>query len=192
MFAALYSVHENIEDDKNISVCLPYAESLKSLPLYLQQLLMESNGKNTTPDGERLEEYSGQFFFGDRGTCAQHSFCQLLHQGTFPFSLEFIGFKDRFELLQSLFSQSYSLFFGDRAKGFDGGRSSTVLMFDEYNPFSFGQLISFYENKTMFQGFLYNVNSFDQPGVELGKKVLKTITSPKESPIQRLFEATIK
>ncbi len=189
MLAALYSVYENLKQKKNISVCLPYAEGAKLLPLYLQQLVMESNGKNHDHDGKYTREYTGQFFFGDRGTCAQHSFCQLLHQGNYPFSLEFICFRDKHELFMSAVSQSLALFCGDKEKGFDGGRSSTMLLFDKYSPKSIGQIISFYENKTMFQGFMYGINSFDQPGVELGKKLLKAISAGSDADLKEVAES---
>ena len=189
MLAALYSVYENLKQSKNISVCLPYAEGAKLLPLYLQQLVMESNGKNHDHDGKYTKAHTGQFFFGDRGTCAQHSFCQLLHQGNYPFSLEFICFRDKHELFMSAVSQCLALYCGDKDKGFDGDRSSTMLLFEKYSPKSLGQIISFYENKTMFQGFMYGINSFDQPGVELGKKLLKAISAGSDADLKEVADS---
>lgn len=153
---------------------LPYSAALEGLVPHVQQLMMESNGK--TPE-------TGEVVFGDTGTNGQHSFYQLLHQGrTVP--CDFIGFSKGLtlyehshrELMRNFMAQPDALAIGDPDNGFPGDRPSTVLLFDELTPYSLGQLLAIYEHQTAVQGFVWNINSFDQPGVQLGKDMAKKVT----------------
>jgi glucose-6-phosphate isomerase len=175
---------------------LPYAQYLKRFPAYLQQLTMESNGKSVTLEGKRLDHETAPVWWGEPGTNGQHSFYQLIHQGTRLIPCDFIGFcqplnllKDQHDLLMAnLFAQSEALAFGKtsdqvRAEGtpewlvphrcFDGNRPSNTILAERLTPFTLGALIALYEHITFVQGAIWNIDSFDQWGVELGKQLAK-------------------
>ncbi|HTI97152.1 MAG TPA: glucose-6-phosphate isomerase [Rudaea sp.] len=177
---------------------LPYDQYLKRFPAYLQQLAMESNGKQVTVDGERVEYATSPVYWGEPGTNGQHSFYQLLHQGTRRATCDFIGFRDSLNpfgdqhelLLANLVAQAEALAFGKtveevRAEGtperlvahrvFDGNRSSNVLLAEHLTPATLGALVALYEHSVFVQGCVWNIDSFDQWGVELGKQLATRI-----------------
>src|SRR5215207_1715634 len=180
---------------------LPYSQYLARFPAYLQQLTMESNGKHVTMDGARVTYETGPVFWGEPGTNGQHSFYQLIHQGTRLIPCDFIGFNEALEplgdhhdlLLANLFAQTEALAFGKTAdevikegvpdalvphKEFDGNRPTTTILADRLTPRVLGALIALYEHAVFTQGVIWNVDSFDQWGVELGK-VLASRISPE-------------
>ena len=171
---------------------LPYDQYLKRFPAYLQQLTMESNGKSVTLDGMPVDYATGPVYFGEPGTNGQHSFYQLLHQGTDFIPCDFIGFgrslnplgRHQDLLLANLFAQSAALAFGKTreevlAEGvaealaahrtFPGNRVSTTILAESLTPATLGRLVALYEHSVFVQGVLWRINSFDQWGVELGK-----------------------
>jgi len=177
---------------------LPYANYLKRFPAYLQQLTMESNGKSVTLAGERVEHDTSAVWWGEPGTNGQHSFYQLIHQGTRLIPCDFVGFceplstlRDQHDLLMAnLFAQSEALAFGKtaeqvRAEGtpdwlvphrvFEGNRPSNTLLAQKLTPHSLGALIALYEHITFVQGAIWDIDSFDQWGVELGKQLAQNI-----------------
>lgn len=177
---------------------LPYDQYLKRFPAYLQQLTMESNGKSITLDGARVDYQTGAIYWGEPGTNGQHSFYQLLHQGTKLVPCDFIGFCQSLNpigehhdlLISNLFAQSEALAFGKtaeevRAEGtpewlvphrvFEGNRPSTTILADRLTPEILGKLVALYEHCVFTQGVIWNINSFDQWGVELGKVLAKRI-----------------
>jgi glucose-6-phosphate isomerase len=169
---------------------LPYAEELARFPAYLQQLDMESNGKSVRLDGTPVVGDTGPIVWGEPGTNGQHAFYQLLHQGTRIVPADFIGFARAHHRLQehhdllmaNLFAQSEALAFGrDAAAGepyrqFDGNRPNTVIVAEQLTPSVLGQLIALYEHVVHVQGTIWDVNSYDQWGVELGKELANRIT----------------
>ncbi len=168
---------------------LPYSQALSRFPAHLQQLMMESNGKSVSVNGDRLDYATCPVIFGEPGTNGQHSFYQQLHQGTDIVSLKFIGFKKSQQLLDAqyegsscqrklnanLAAQITAFAQGQNDenpnKFFAGGRPSDLIAGERLTPPSLGSLLAHYENRTMFQGFIWNINSFDQEGVQLGKKL---------------------
>jgi len=175
---------------------IPYAEKLKYLPDFLQQLMMESNGKYIDKNGEKINYQTGHIIWGNTGTNAQHSFFQLLHQGTKIVPVHFIAEKrndntnfpeQHLMLLSNMIAQSEALMKGEKAenpfKNFEGDRPSTTILFNQITPSSLGSLIAYYEHVTFVEGYLWNINSFDQFGVELGKKmankILQTLINKK-------------
>lgn len=159
---------------------LPYAQNLHELPAWLQQLDMESNGKGVDRDGRPLTYDTGPVVFGIPGTDCQHSFCQLIHQGTVLIPCDFIGVLEAPAdpgqhklLLANMAAQSAALMQGrdheNPARIFEGNRPSNTILLDRLDAFSLGQLLALYEHKVFVQGILWNINSFDQWGVELGK-----------------------
>jgi glucose-6-phosphate isomerase len=165
---------------------LPYDESLALLPAYLQQLDMESSGKRVTRDGEPVDYDTGQVIWGAPGTDAQHSFFQLLHQGTRLVSADFITACEPHHaaraphaiLLANCFAQSAALMNGAPGDGFPGNRPSNSILVDKLTPHTLGQLLALYEHKVFVQNTIWGVNAFDQPGVELGKR-LATVILPE-------------
>jgi glucose-6-phosphate isomerase len=178
---------------------LPYAQELRRFPAYLQQLDMESNGKGVRLDGSAVTIDSGPIVWGEPGTNGQHAFYQLLHQGTRLVPIDFIGFAqpnhpllEQHDLLMAnLFAQGEALAFGKtidevRAEGipehqqahrvFPGNRPSTTIVAPQLTPHVLGQLIALYEHIVFVQGCVWDVNSFDQWGVELGKALANRIT----------------
>ena len=177
---------------------LPYDQYLHRLPAYLQQLDMESNGKGTDKDGKPVTYATGPILFGEPGTNGQHSFYQLIHQGTHLIPVDFIAPIHSLNetgnhhdiLLSNVIAQAEALMKGKTAdelraegvdnalipyKTFTGNRPSNVLLIDKITPKTFGALIAMYEHKIFVQGVLWNINSFDQFGVELGKQLAKSI-----------------
>jgi glucose-6-phosphate isomerase len=175
---------------------LPYAQYLKRFPAYLQQLTMESNGKHVTLDGTRVEYQTGPIYWGEPGTNGQHSFYQLIHQGTRLVPCDFIGFCTSLNplgnqhdlLMANLFAQSEALAFGKTAdevaaegtpaelvphRTFDGNRPSTTILADRLTPRTLGGLVALYEHSVFVQGAIWDIDSFDQWGVELGKALAK-------------------
>ena len=168
---------------------LPYSQGLVRFAAHLQQCDMESNGKSINRRGEKLAYQTGPIIWGEPGTNGQHAFYQLIHQGTTVIPVEFIGFRrsqydrdlavkestSQEKLLANLLAQSLALATGQQHdnpnRRFPGNRPNSVLMGERLTPRSMGALLALYENKIAMQGFLWNINSFDQEGVQLGKKL---------------------
>ncbi|MCW5882238.1 MAG: glucose-6-phosphate isomerase, partial [Anaerolineae bacterium] len=172
---------------------LPYDQYLKRFPAYLQQLTMESNGKYVTLEGAPIDDYqTGPIYWGEPGTNGQHSFYQLIHQGTKLVPCDFIGFANSLNplgdhhdiLMSNIFAQAEALAFGKTAEAvkaegtpdwlvphrtFEGNRPSSVILADLLTPEILGALIALYEHSVFTQGIIWNIDSFDQWGVELGK-----------------------
>ena len=174
---------------------LPYSQALHRFPAHLQQCDMESNGKSVQRNGEPLQIKSGPIIWGEPGTNGQHAFYQLLHQGTEDVAVEFIGFRksqrekdiqlkgssSQQKLIANLLAQSMAFAVGKNDNNpnnrFPGNKANTILMGDKLTPESMGALLALYEAKIVFQGFCWNVNSFDQEGVQLGKVLAGEILS---------------
>jgi glucose-6-phosphate isomerase len=175
---------------------LPYEQYLKRFPAYLQQLTMESNGKHVTLDGKHVKYETGPIYWGEPGTNGQHSFYQLIHQGTRLIPCDFIGFARTLNplgrhhdmLMANVFAQGEALAFGKSAeqvkaegtpdwlvphKVFEGNRPSNTILADVLTPENLGKLVALYEHSVFTQGILWNIDSFDQWGVELGKQLAK-------------------
>jgi glucose-6-phosphate isomerase len=166
---------------------LPYSQALSRFPAHLQQCDMESNGKSVTRQGETVEWQTGPVVWGEPGTNGQHAFYQLIHQGTEIVPAEFIGFRhsqygidlevegtsSQQKLIANMLAQSLALALGKQddnpGRCFQGNRPNLVLMADRLTPRTMGALLAIYEHKIVFQGFCWNINSFDQEGVQLGK-----------------------
>jgi glucose-6-phosphate isomerase len=186
---------------------LPYDQYLKRFPAYLQQLTMESNGKSVTLDGARVDYQTGAIYWGEPGTNGQHSFYQLIHQGTKLIPCDFIGFMQSLNplgnhhdlLMSNVFAQAEALAFGKtadalRAEGmdewliphrtFEGNRPSTTILAERLTPALLGTLVALYEHSVFTQGVIWNIGSFDQWGVELGKvlaqKIVPELSSDSE------------
>jgi glucose-6-phosphate isomerase len=183
---------------------LPYEQYLKRFPAYLQQLTMESNGKRVTLDGAAVDYDTGPIYWGEPGTNGQHSFYQLIHQGTRLIPCDFITFAQPLNplgrhhdvLVANVFAQSEALAFGKtvdeiKAEGtpdwlvphrlFEGNRPSNTLLLDRLTPAALGKLVALYEHSVFTQGTIWQINSFDQWGVELGKVLAKRIIPELES-----------
>jgi glucose-6-phosphate isomerase len=177
---------------------LPYDQYLKRFPAYLQQLTMESNGKSVTLSGERVDYDTGQIYWGEPGTNGQHSFYQLIHQGTRLIQCDFIGFLHTLNplgehhdlLMANVFAQTEALAFGKtaeevRAEGtpdwlvphrvFEGNRPTNTLLAERLTPATLGKLVALYEHSVFTQGVVWDINPFDQWGVELGKALATRI-----------------
>jgi len=192
---AMIGLYERNVLGMGTTAVLPYSEPLSRFPAHLQQLDMESNGKRVDRSGAELGYATGPVVFGEPGTNGQHSFYQLLHQGTDRVPLQFIGFLEgqgsgdvevdsstsRQKLNANLAAQIVAFARGkadaDPNKSFPGGRPSTLIRGRRLDPRALGALLAHYENKVMFQGFAWNVNSFDQEGVQLGKLLAKKVLS---------------
>ncbi|MEE3493818.1 MAG: glucose-6-phosphate isomerase [Butyrivibrio sp.] len=193
MLDALIGVYERNVLGYSSTAVLPYSQGLSRFPAHLQQLDMESNGKSVNRFGEPINYVTGPIIFGEPGTNGQHSFYQLLHQGTDIIPLQFIGFKNsqlqndvdiqgsssQQKLCANVAAQIVAFACGKKDenlnKNFKGGRPSSIIIGDELNPKSLGALLAHFENKVMFQGFVWNINSFDQEGVQLGKVLAKRV-----------------
>ena len=174
---------------------VPYSQALASFPAHLQQCDMESNGKSIDRHGKFLSHESGPILWGEVGTNGQHAFFQLLHQGTTVVPVEFIGFRHsqqghdldvggatgQQKLMANMLAQSLALATGriddNPNQSFAGNRPSSILLADRLTPETMGQLLAIYEAKIIFQGFIWNINSFDQEGVQLGKDLAGEILS---------------
>ena len=193
MLDALIGVYErNVLGYPNTAV-LPYSQALSRFPAHLQQLDMESNGKSVNRFGEPVNYATGPVIFGEPGTNGQHSFYQLLHQGTDIVPLQFVGFKNsqmgtdvviqgstsQQKLCANVAAQIVAFACGkddaDNNKKFAGGRPSSIIIGEKLTPKAVGALLAHFENKVMYQGFAWNVNSFDQEGVQLGKVLAKKV-----------------
>jgi glucose-6-phosphate isomerase len=186
---------------------LPYEQYLKRFPAYLQQLTMESNGKHVNLEGKPVNYDTGPIFWGEPGTNGQHSFYQLIHQGTRLIPCDFIGFGEALTplgrhhdlLLANVFAQAEALAFGKtpeqvKAEGtpdwlvphrvFEGNRPSNVLLAERLSPEVLGKLVALYEHSVFTQGVIWNINSFDQWGVELGKALAQRIIPEIEGPTE--------
>jgi glucose-6-phosphate isomerase len=186
---------------------LPYEQYLKRFPAYLQQLTMESNGKHVTISGTEVDYATGPIYWGEPGTNGQHSFYQLIHQGTRLIPCDFIGFGKSLNplgrhhdmLLANVFAQSEALAFGKtaeqvKAEGtpdwlvphrvFEGNRPSNTILADRLTPEVLGKLVALYEHSVFTQGIIWRINSFDQWGVELGKVLAQRIIPELESPTE--------
>ncbi|MBO4319622.1 MAG: glucose-6-phosphate isomerase, partial [Treponema sp.] len=192
---ALIGVYERNILGLPSTAVLPYSQALSRFPAHLQQLDMESNGKSVNRFGKKISYVTGPVIFGEPGTNGQHSFYQLLHQGTNIIPLQFIAFQknqcgkditiqgstSQKKLAANVTAQIIAFACGkddsNPNKFFAGERPSSLIYGKDVNPQSLGALLAHYENKVMFQGFLWNVNSFDQEGVQLGKVLAKTVLS---------------
>ena len=190
---ALIGVYERNVQGYPETAVLPYSQALSRFPAHLQQCDMESNGKSVNRFGEPVDYVTGPIIFGEPGTNGQHSFYQLLHQGTDIVPLQFVGFKDsqlatdvviegstsQKKLCANVAAQIVAFACGkddeNNNKKFEGGRPSSIIIGDQLTPESLGSLLAHFENKIMFQGFIWNVNSFDQEGVQLGKVLAKRV-----------------
>ena len=193
MLDALIGVYERNVLGYPSTAVLPYSQALSRFPAHLQQLDMESNGKSVNRFGEPVDYVTGPVIFGEPGTNGQHSFYQLLHQGTDIVPLQFIGFKNnqigtdvviqdstsQQKLFANVAAQIVAFACGkadeNRNKNFEGGRPSSIIIGEQLTPKTLGALLAHFENKVMFQGFVWNVNSFDQEGVQLGKVLAKRV-----------------
>jgi glucose-6-phosphate isomerase len=188
---------------------LPYEQYLKRFPAYLQQLTMESNGKHVTLDGQTVGYDTGAIYWGEPGTNGQHSFYQLIHQGTRLIPCDFIAFAKTLNplgehhdmLLANVLAQGEALAFGKTAqevkaegspdwlvphRTFEGNRPSSTLLLEKLTPAALGRLVALYEHSVFTQGAIWQIDSFDQWGVELGKVLAKRILSEltaKETPV---------
>ena len=190
--------------DAQTMAVLPYEQYLKRFPAYLQQLTMESNGKYVTLDGTRVETETGPIYWGEPGTNGQHSFYQLIHQGTRLIPCDFIGFYKTLNplgrhhdlLMANVFAQAEALAFGKtaeqvKAEGtpdwlvphrvFEGNRPSNTILAEQLTPKLLGKLIALYEHSVFTQGTVWSIDSFDQWGVELGKVLAQKIIGELES-----------
>jgi glucose-6-phosphate isomerase len=183
---------------------LPYEQYLKRFPAYLQQLIMESNGKSVQRDGRLVPDFTGPIVWGEPGTNGQHSFYQLMHQGTRIIPCDFIAFMETLNpverhhdiLIANVLAQAEALAFGKtadevRAEGvpdalvpfkvFYGNRSSNMILADRLTPEALGALVALYEHSVFTQGAIWDIDSFDQWGVELGKVLAQRIIPELES-----------
>ncbi|NYF80112.1 glucose-6-phosphate isomerase [Granulicella arctica] len=190
--------------DAQTVAILPYEQYLKRFPAYLQQLTMESNGKHVTLDGQHVATETGPVYWGEPGTNGQHSFYQLIHQGTRLIPCDFIGFYKTLNslgrhhdmLMANVFAQAEALAFGKtaeqvKAEGtpdwlvphrvFEGNRPSNTILADHLTPEVLGKLVALYEHAVFTQGVIWNIDSFDQWGVELGKVLATRILGELES-----------
>jgi glucose-6-phosphate isomerase len=197
-------------DAQTIAV-LPYEQYLKRFPAYLQQLTMESNGKHVTLDGTRVNYDTGQIFWGEPGTNGQHSFYQLIHQGTRLIPCDFIAFGKTLNplgrhhdmLVANVCAQSEALAFGKtpaqvKAEGtpdwlvphrvFEGNRPSNTILLEKLTPAALGKLVALYEHSVFTQGAIWHIDSFDQWGVELGKvlaqRIIPELENQTEPPLK--------
>ncbi|MGI4826645.1 MAG: glucose-6-phosphate isomerase [Janthinobacterium lividum] len=192
---------------------LPYEQYLKRFPAYLQQLTMESNGKHVTLAGEQVQVETGPIYWGEPGTNGQHSFYQLIHQGTRLIPCDFIGFFKSLNplgahhdiLMANVFAQTEALAFGKTAEQvkadgtpdwlvphrvFEGNRPSNTILADELTPALLGKLIALYEHSVFTQGVVWNIDSFDQWGVELGKVLAQRIASEIEGSAELTHDSS--
>ena len=193
MLDALIGVYERNVQGYPATAVLPYSQALSRFPAHLQQCDMESNGKSVNRFGGDVNYVTGPIIFGEPGTNGQHSFYQLLHQGTDICPIQFVGYKDsqigndvviegstsQKKLCANVVAQIVAFACGkddeNPNKSFAGGRPSSIICADQLTPESLGALLAHFENKIMFQGFVWNLNSFDQEGVQLGKLLAKRV-----------------
>jgi len=204
---ALLSIWYSDFFDAEAIAILPYEQYLKRFPAYLQQLTMESNGKYVTLDGKEVDYQTSPVYWGEPGTNGQHSFYQLIHQGTRLIPCDFIAFAEPLHkigrhhdlLMANVFAQAEALAFGKtleevKAEGvadwliphkvFDGNRPSNTILAQKLTPEILGSLVALYEHCVFTQGAIWNIDSFDQWGVELGKALAQRIVPELESPAE--------
>jgi glucose-6-phosphate isomerase len=195
--------YSNFLDAQSTAV-IPYCERLLLLPSYLQQLDMESNGKSTTLNGDSIDYQTGAILWGQTGTNGQHAFFQLLHQGTRMVPVDFIAAavdnlsneEHHRVLLGNMLAQASALMCGQDApdgepyRYYPGNKPSNTLLLDTLSPKNFGALIALYEHKVFVQGSIWNINSFDQWGVELGKKMANQLLATDNSGQAELDPST--
>jgi glucose-6-phosphate isomerase len=193
----------------NSQAILPYENYLKRFPAYLQQLTMESNGKQVTLDGSRVDYNTGAVYWGEPGTNGQHSFYQLIHQGTSIIPCDFIGFRTSLNplplhqdyLIANMIAQGEALAFGKSAeevknegvqgnlvphKVFEGNRPSSVFFMEKLTPANLGKMVAMYEHAVYTQAVIWGINPFDQMGVELGKVLAMKIIPELQDKGRRL------
>ncbi|MBO5489009.1 MAG: glucose-6-phosphate isomerase [Eubacterium sp.] len=207
---ALIGVYERNVLGYGTTAVLPYSQALSRFPAHLQQLDMESNGKSVNRYGEPVDYPTGPVIFGEPGTNGQHSFYQLLHQGTDIIPLQFVGFKNnqtgtdvvienstsQQKLCANVVAQIMAFACGkeddDRNKYFAGGRPSSIIVGEQLTPQALGALLAHFENKVMYQGFVWNLNSFDQEGVQLGKTLAKKVLSGDTDGALKAYAALLE
>lgn len=205
MLDALIGVYERNVQGYPCTAVLPYSQALSRFPAHLQQLDMESNGKSVNRFGEPVNYATGPIIFGEPGTNGQHSFYQLLHQGTDIVPLQFVGFKNnqigmdveikgstsQKKLCANVAAQIIAFACGKKDensnKSFAGGRPSSIIVGDQLTPETLGALLAHFENKVMFQGFVWNINSFDQEGVQLGKVLATRVLAHETDGALKVF-----
>jgi glucose-6-phosphate isomerase len=202
--------YDNFFDAQTVAV-LPYEQYLKRFPAYLQQLTMESNGKHVTLEGKVVDYQTGPIYWGEPGTNGQHSFYQLIHQGTKLIPCDFIAFAEALNplgrhhdiLIANVLAQSEALAFGKTAqqveaegtpawlvphRTFEGNRPSNTIFLDRLTPAALGKLVALYEHSVFTQGAIWQIDSFDQWGVELGKvlaqRIIPELEGQAEPPLQ--------
>ena len=218
---ALLSIWYNNFLNAETEVLIPYSQYLQKLAPYLQQGIMESNGKSIDRNGNKVDYQTGTVIWGEPGTNSQHAFFQLIHQGTKLIPADFIGFKKSLhgnqdhhnKLMSNFFAQTEALLQGKtdeqviaefKAKGiledeykalipfkvFEGNKPTTTLLIDQLTPETLGSLIALYEHKIFVQGYIWNIFSYDQWGVELGKQLASTILTEIESKAVKIHDAS--
>lgn len=205
MLDALIGVYERNVLGYASTAILPYSQALSRFPAHLQQLDMESNGKSVNRFGEPVHYVTGPVIFGEPGTNGQHSFYQLLHQGTDIIPLQFVGFRrnqagvdvdiqgstSQQKLCANVAAQIMAFACGKKDdnpnKSFAGNRPSSIITGEQLTPGALGALLAHFENKVMFQGFLWNLNSFDQEGVQLGKVLAKRVLAHETDGALRAY-----
>ena len=202
LLLALLSIWNHNFLNYSTTALIPYSQALLRYPAHIQQVAMESNGKSIDKQGKFVDFQTGGIIWGEPGTNGQHSFFQLLHQGTAITPVTMIGYKEsqsgldieiegttsQEKLLANLFAQSLALAIGQKSNNpnqyFSGNRPSNILLANQLTPFSLGALLSLFEHMVAFQGFIWNINSFDQEGVQLGKllanKIIDRFAAKKE------------
>ena len=206
---ALIGIYERNVQEYPATAILPYSQALSRFPAHLQQLDMESNGKSVNRAGEKINYVTGPVIFGEPGTNGQHSFYQLLHQGTDVVPLQFIAFQQnqtgkdvviedstsQTKLCANVVAQIVAFACGkkdaDPIKSFAGNRPSSLIYGKQLTPKTLGALLAHFENKVMFQGFVWNINSFDQEGVQLGKKLAKAVLSNNMEPALKEYASLL-
>ena len=205
MLDALIGLYERNVQGYPSTAVLPYSQALSRFPAHLQQCDMESNGKTVNRFGEPVNYVTGPVIFGEPGTNGQHSFYQLLHQGSDIIPLQFIGFRNsqlgvdvdienstsQQKLCANVAAQIVAFACGKEDenlnKNFKGKRPSSIIIGEQLTPASLGALLAHFENKIMFQGFLWNLNSFDQEGVQLGKVLAKRVLAHDTDGALKVF-----
>ena len=205
MLDALIGIYERNVQGYPSTAVLPYSQALSRFPAHLQQCDMESNGKTVNRFGEPVNYVTGPVIFGEPGTNGQHSFNQLLHQGSDIVPLQFIGFKNsqlgvdvdienstsQQKLCANVAAQIVAFACGKEDenlnKNFKGKRPSSIIIGQQLTPASLGALLAHFENKIMFQGFVWNLNSFDQEGVQLGKVLAKRVLAHNTDGALKVF-----
>ena len=190
---------------------LPYEQYLKRFPAYLQQLTMESNGKYVTLDGTKVAYQTGPIYWGEPGTNGQHSFYQLIHQGTKLIPCDFIAFAQPLNplgrhhdlFLANVFAQAEALAFGKTSqevraentpawlvphRTFEGNRPSSTILLEQLTPAALGKLVALYEHSVFTQGVIWQIDSFDQWGVELGKVLAERIIPELERKAEAQYK----